>query len=606
MSEQTERYHRLLRAPPEDTNVLEIPDKLRTFAEELGHDPRRPKTAIARMVSRLWHRTRIDNQGDDSPALNLNITDKEYLVRPAYYPVDFGIGFVPHPNEIGATTANDNRLLSIVAYTSLSVPRPFDPHFHGTHFGSGVVTTQPGFGFNYLGGNPWPGKNDIVQRMGGGPRGGFAYTTGPTEGNYPTGVMPQTTFNLGQLGYSNGGWYPEGVSYTNRPRNLRLNGLRNGWNHRVYFARSRKVMFRNLYGPIGTDFATPKCPNVVLNGSRPLKGVKDIQLNKKLNTPSKCRITISSHHGERAGKFRQFDTVQVYMAPQNWSEPPLVFTGFVNGISETNDTVVLDCYDTLKYLEYEVLTEEPNFPDEDAASTIRAIIGASTYAIPVYDILASARMFLPTSIKLKGKTRLSAVQLIMQTINSSQRQMRLYSNERGILQLDVFPDTETDNAPVIGGNWPRTDKPTDIIVTNIKEMSGQSTQFNVAIVANEDGTIEGQYPKVGATNYPGTPVMRRFIEKALTNAQDAEMLSRQYVNAQYDNDRVWTVDAIPNRFDITPGDAGSFESMVAGLSGKYRIFDVTYKLDVRIITTTLQIGKPRRSLSSALKYSINN
>ena len=31
-------------------------------------------------------------------------------------------------------------------------------------------------------------------------------------------VLPQPTFNLGELGFSNGGWNPEGLQYTNRPQ----------------------------------------------------------------------------------------------------------------------------------------------------------------------------------------------------------------------------------------------------------------------------------------------------------------------------------------------------------------------------------------------------
>jgi hypothetical protein len=100
--------------------------------------------------------------------------------------------------------------------------------------------------------------------------------------------------------------------------------------------------------------------------------------------------------------------------------------------------------------------------------------------------------------------------------------------------------------------------------------------------------------------------VRKFLEKGITTKQDAELLAHQYVNSQYDNERSWTVNALPNRFDIYPGDVATFYTLSAGLSGKFRVFDVKYTYSVSSLTVTLSIGKPRRNLLSALKYTTSN
>ena len=166
---------------------------------------------------------------------------------------------------------------------------------------------------------------------GGGSRGGFAFTTTPFSNNQPSSVQDGgLEFGLGDLGFTNGGWNPEGLKYQFRPKSLRLGGLRNGWRHRVFFARSRQVMYRNVYGEISEDDGIPNCPMVVVNGLGLLKGITSISCSEGLNTPRSMNITISSIQGRREGVVNIGDTVQVYLSPNNWANPPLIYTGYVS------------------------------------------------------------------------------------------------------------------------------------------------------------------------------------------------------------------------------------------------------------------------------------
>ena len=362
MGDEAERYSRIVRAPVDDPMIITPPKVLLDEAERLGQDPRKPRTAIARFVATTWAESRKESirRGIDVPVLDARADEKELMERPAHFPSDFGLGLIPFPNEVGGWVPDKT---VTTCYTSLSTPQPFDPHLHGDHTPSTV-----GFGYHSSGKSSFPDRYDVVSRRGGGPRGGFAFTTGPTEGNYPQTILPSPTFNLGVLGFSDGGFNPEGLQYTNRPRSMRLTGLRNGWPHRAFFVRSRQVMFRNVYGPISTDEATPQAPTVVLNGSKPLRGVLGISATHQLNAPRQLSVAISSVCGRRASVAKIGDTVQVYATPRRWANPPLIFTGFVSDIEETTDQITLTCLDSLGFLSIETILIENIVVKGDAAS----------------------------------------------------------------------------------------------------------------------------------------------------------------------------------------------------------------------------------------------
>ena len=319
-------------------------------------------------------------------------------------------------------------------------------------------------GYGYLGTSPFPDRYDIVNRRGGGPRGGFAFTSGPTEGNYPSTILPSPTFNLGELGFSDGGWNPEGLQYTNRPRQMRLGGLRNGWPHQVFFVRSRQVFFRNLYGPIASDEATPRAPTVVLNGSKSIHGVLSVSSRHELNAPRRLTVHISSVVGRRAGVAQIGDTIQVYAAPRRWANPPLIFTGFVSDLEENTNEVILTCLDPLGFLTNETILNDELLIQGDAASVIKGIVAQSSYSPPIGRISTQSLVSVPTGLVLKGKTLLEAVQTVLGFINIAPAPMTIYADSKGYIHLRSLAEVDDANlTPLVAGRMPRTAVPTGLL-----------------------------------------------------------------------------------------------------------------------------------------------
>ena len=255
MSDAIERYNRIVRKPEDGFSYILPPDEMKQDIEEIGQDHRIPRTAIARWVSRTYAETvrhEIQENEKLSTPIAQSISEKELMERPVHYPSDFGLSLIPFPSDIGGSYVQDK--IETVCYTSLAVPRPFDPQIFSNasnSLGTGEVT---GFGFHYYSSSPIADQYDLTTRRGGGSRGGFAFTTTPFSNGEPSSVQDGgLEFDLGDLGYTNGGWNPEGLKYQFRPKSLRLGGLRNGWKHRVFFARSRQVLYRNIYGEISED-----------------------------------------------------------------------------------------------------------------------------------------------------------------------------------------------------------------------------------------------------------------------------------------------------------------------------------------------------------------
>lgn len=598
--DETERYQRIVNHPQDDEYVLQPPAELLDFAETLGRDPRIPNKAIGRHITTLW-RTSFEakRQHDRNTTASLAATapERETMARPQHYPTWWGIGAIPFPSDVNNRWMMDFN--TTVCYTSLSVPRPFDPHIHGT-----MSPPVPGFGFNYLGGSPWPGRFDITARRGGGPRGGFAFTTGPTEGNYPTTVLPSPTFDLGRLGYTNGGWNPEGLQYNQRPKTMRLSGLRNGWPHKVFFARSRQVMFRNVYGQISTDEATPRAPTVVLNGSTPVTGVLSVSITQDFNSPRISEISISNVAGRRSGMFRVGDTVQVYAAPRTWANPPLVFTGFIRDVKETSTEIIVTSPDSLGYLGLEPVSENPTFFQSDASAVIRDIVANSSYKPPLGRITANTNVFLPSGMKFAGKTRLASVQLVLGVINETPNLFRINADAQGRIQLMRLPDLDDpDLQPFVAGRMPRTSTPQDFYPTKVERVEGQSDFYNVVTITNDDETIKVQVPALGAADYPARPVHRIIKEKAVATADQARLIGRQLLAQQGREKTKWTIEALPERFDIQTGDIVEFASSDGGLAGRHMVFNISWSLSPAGSSLSMTVGRPEISLLASIRYA---
>jgi hypothetical protein len=598
MDEAIERFHRLVRAPA-DTEMVITPNKgFLDEVEALGSDPRRPRTALARWVSKAWlDATHEAIRNEHAPTLQASHSEKEIMERPQHYPSDWGIDFIPFPDDLSNGWERDR--LSTTCYTSLTTPRPFDPHLHG------ITGANPaGFGYHYHGSSPFPDTYDIIGRRGGGPRGGFAMTTGPTEGAYSSAVLPQPTFNLGRLGYSNGGWNPEGLQWTNRPKRMALGGLRNGWAHKVFFARSRRVMNRNLYGQLSRDEATPRAPSVVVNGNHGLHGILGIKMTKRMNSPSRCTIELNNIAGRRSGTIRKGDTVQVFASPRRWANPPLVFTGFVSEIIESSQAIELTALDSLGYLSREILDSNPSYYQADAATVIKDIIANSAYAPPIGQIINQSFVILPEGMNFIGQSRLQAIQSILSVINSTPNILSLKSDATGIISLQRLRDVDdTAIVPFIAGRVPKTLVPQDFYPTEIERDTGDSQTFNVVKVKNDDLGISVSVPAVGSTRYPTSPIERVIRENFIVDDVQATMVGESLLVNQGSNAIRWMVNGIPERFDIVSGDVVEFASVEAGLSGRQRVFGCSWQLTPTLTSMTLTVGRQAPDILSTLRLA---
>lgn len=598
-----ERFHRLIRGGS-DGVVVNMPQGILDEIDRMGSDPRRPKTAIARWASQTWmeHQHEAIRNGE-SVALDASHVEKELMERPQHYPTTWGLDMIPFPDDIGGWTLDKTNTL---CYTSLNTPRPFDPHlFDMSAAISGSPDGKLGFGYHYQHKSGMGELYDITTRRGGGARGGFAFTTGPTEGAYSSAVLPQPQFNLGRLGFSNGGWNPEGLQWTNRPKRMKLSGLRNGWAHRVIFARSRQVMFRNLYGDMDIVEAVPKAPTVVLNGLTDVHGVIGLNMKKSFNAPSELEITINNPNGRRTGMFNRGDTIQIFAAPRTWASPPLVFTGFVSEIEETTDEINLFCLDSLGLLGLEIIKSEQNYFKADALTIAKDLIANSTYAPPIGRIKNESRITLPQGLKFKGQNRLSAIQTILNIINSTPNKFQIYATPDGYITVRKLREVyDANTTPYTAGTVPRRANPQDFYPTAIQRLSGDKTGFNVVVVENSDLNISITVPQVGSARFPAIPVERVIQDGAIVDEQQARMVGEYFLNTQGSDNTRWIVEGIPERFDIEVGDVMEFASSEGNLSGRQRIFDITWELGVGTSMMTMNVGRQAPDVISTLQYAL--
>lgn len=596
MGDETERFQRIVRAPVDDPFIITPPKVLLDEVERLGQDPRRPRTAVARWASRLWAETQRERiRRAPAPAMDNAPSEKELMERPAHYPSDFGLGLIPFPNEVGGWKLDKT---TTTCYTSLSVPRPFDPHLHGD-----LTTETVGFGYGYHGQSPFPDRYDIVNRRGGGPRGGFSFTSGPTEGNYPSTILPSPTFNLGELGFSDGGWNPEGLQYTNRPRRMRLGGLRNGWPHRVFFVRSRQVFFRNLYGPISTDEATPRAPTVVINGSKPIHGILSVSARHELNAPRRLTVRVSSVVGRRAGVAKIGDTIQVYAAPRRWANPPMIFTGFVSDLEENTNEVVLTCLDPLGFLTNEHILNDELLVKGDAAAVIKGIIAQSSYAPPIGRISTESLVSVPSGLVLKGKTLLDAVQTVLGFINIAPTPMTIYADSKGYIHLRELAEVDDANlTPLVAGRMPRTAVPQDFYPTSVERVKGDLDIFNVITVENPSAGVSITYPSESDDDYPIRPVHRLVKEDTVKDARQAEQFAKLMLANNGRTQEQFIVEGLPERFDVHAGDVMEFASS-AGIAGRHRIYSVGWEFTPDGGRMTLTVGRQSANLVATLRFA---
>lgn len=604
MRDDLERFMLLTRP---DEGVLIPPAAMLAYYESMGEDPRIPKRAVGRMASRHYKEAfehQLANQvNDGSWVHSLGWPQEvEAAAKPNHYPSHFGLSRIPRPDEMAHASWGVDYTRT-VCYSSLNLPRPFDPHAHGIGTGNAI-----GFGYLYRSESSWMDRYDIIGRRGGGNRGGFAMTTGPTSGTYPDSVLPNPAFDLGRLGYTNGGWNPEGIQYTNRPRKMRLTGLRSGWAHRVFMARSRQVMFRNVYGPVSITEATPRAPLVVINGIHNVSGIISIQSKAILNAPVEVTIEINNPRGSRAGKFKEYDTVQIYCSPRMSSRPPLLFTGFISSVRE-GESIRIVCLDSLGYLSLEPILSQVDYTSVDAAQVIRELVGGSSYPLGLGRMITKSRITLPSGMDFLDKTRLNAVQTVMSFANTSPNSIQLSVDPRGRISLDEMIDPAGDPSPVIGGHPDlplngavNLGKTRDYWPSRIQKLSGSQDTFNVATVKN--GDLSATYPKPSSPDYPSSPVHKMFKESAATTLQMCEFFAKQYVESQGRGER-YIIFGRPERFDIAPGENIQLYAYIgAAITGVHRIYEVNWYWSSKSVSMDIVVGREPPSLIGSLRHAV--
>ena len=587
------------------------PQEIMEWIDEQSRDHRVPRTAVARHVAseyqrQVKQRTEEMAQGIQSSAVR-SWGQREDDLRASHYPATWGLGFIPRPADMPSGTWKPSLMLT-ACYTSLNIPRPFDP----TYSASG--TAMPGSGWMYLDKDGFPFKHGggATTRRGGGGRGGFAMTTGPLSGNYPSSVLPAVPFNLGVFGFSNGGFNPEGLQYTDRPKEMILTGLRNNWAHEVYFVRSRKVMHRNVYGPIARDNVTPQAPMVLVNGMHPLQGVMSIQCNAKLNAPRVLTITVNSPHGKRIRAVEEHDTIQVFAAPRRWADPPLIFTGFVSETSSTTDTLTIVCLDSLGYLGLEPVMTMPKWHEADVLDIIRDLMATSSYPILVDRVIAETRVRIPEDINLLHKTRLDAVQTLLDLVNHTPRKIRIWADANGRVNitLQANPDTATYGYRVgasvdgAGTGMANATDTADVWPIDITARDASSETYNVVTIVNDSLGISVTRPKTTDANYPTNPIHRVFSEDAATSTPVAELIAEQRLKTQGYSTRSWTIAGRPERLDILAGEVIDVDSHLADSMGKHLIQELRWSLTSTSVDMTIITGRADPSMLGVLRLTV--
>lgn len=594
----------------EEQGYITPPDAIQDWIDSRAADHRIPRTAIARHVSNEWRRQVAQKQAEQALGIQPDIVrrwgQREDDLRASHYPSAWGLGFIPRPADLPSGTWKPSLMLT-ACYTSLNVPRPFDPSF------SASGTSMAGSGWGYMRKDGFPAAEGTTSRRGGGVRGGFAFTTGPLSGNqYPSAIMPAQQFNLGNIGFSNGGHNPEGLVYTDRPKTMLLTGLRNAWAHEVYFVRSRVVMHRNLYGPISRTTETPQAPTVILNGITPLSGIVSIDCQSTTNAPRELSIVVNSPHGQRAGEVQVNDTVQVFASPRRWADPPLVFTGFVSNITSDSSSLRITCLDPLGYLALEPITVEPQFFEADVLHVIRDIIAGSTYPLFIDRVVAESRVRIKEDIELLHKTRLDAIQTLLDLINHTPRRLRLWADVNGRLNITLQADPATatygyrvgSSVDGVGDGMASATTTADLWPTDITTSDSSAETYNVVSIINDEHNVSITRPRTTDANYPLNPVHRVFKDDSAKTNELAELIAEQRLKTQGWSQRSWRITGRPERFDIMPGEVIDVDSHIADSHGKHSIQDVRWSLTPSSVSMTIQTGRPDPSMLGVLRLTV--
>ena len=341
---------------------------------------------------------------------------------------------------------------------------------------------------------------------------------------------------------------------------------------------------------------------VTTNGSTQHHGVISCRVRRTLNAPAELRLVINSVGGKRSFEIVRGDTIKVQASPHTQTTIPTVFSGFVTDVESSNNRMTVVGLDTLGRLGQEYITVNPLAVADDVAGVVSEIISDSAYDLAIDRIIGQTRVRLPNNMDFVGKTRLAAIQMLLQLVNNSPNSFVIMADETGIMMRKMFdPFTTGTGYPTayIGGRFPATGSSYDFRPTNVDRMEGDLDFFNTVTVSNEAKNILVTEP----TTAESEPVQIYINESAITDASQAQLWARQYLQGRGTRMVQWTVVANPNTFYVVPGDVAVFYEVEGGLAGRQLIFDTLWDFGVDGSDLTLTVGQQAPDLVSALRLA---
>jgi len=282
-----------------------------------------------------------------------------------------------------------------------------------------------------------------------------------------------------------------------------------------------------------------------------------------------------------------------------WSNPPLIFTGYVAVIEETSTNIRLTCLDALGFLTNEYITEEPAHANGNISTMIKSIVAESSYKPPIARIISDFRFNLPTGLKFKGKTRLAAIQTLLSFVNSGPVQYQIYADAYGYVHVAQKKELHDSNVtPYVAGRVPKTTVPHDFYPTMIERVTNDDDFFNKVTVENEELDISAT---VSLTSE--RPVHRYVKDTGVTTVAHAETLGRQILMRQGIAYSQWIVEGLPERFDLRAGDIMDFASVDGGLAGRQELFSVGWQFSTDDSVMTLTVGKQPSDIAATMRMA---
>ena len=353
------------------------------------------------------------------------------------------------------------------------------------------------------------------------------------------------------------------------------------------------------------------CVEVKINGSTTLSGIVRVSARSQLNAPTTAQVVMNNFGGSRQFSAKRGDLIQIKASPRkktNADGLPIVFYGYISDIETTRTTFSLLCSDALGYLSNEIVMTNPSAisASGDASDTVKEIVGGSSYNLPPVQIIGKCGISISAGLDLVGKTRLEAIQIVMAQINQTPNKFQIQALQNGTPTLGIVMNkmpviTDSTVASYIAGRLPRTSAPQDLYPTSIDRIEDDSDLINFVTIRNKDKGIEVNVPAVK----PSSPIQRLFDEPTIIDESQAILFGSQIIEQQGRFKSRWSVQSVPERFDMQVGDLVEFASVEGGLAGVHQIFDMSWQLTADGSDLKMTVGRQTPNLVSAIRYATN-